>query len=67
MVILHLFNASLAAKLGELGLNIKINTVDIATLLSIAGTGEFDLLAVQYTYAPVDPYTDVSWLLQKLL
>ncbi|NLJ97018.1 MAG: ABC transporter substrate-binding protein [Clostridiales bacterium] len=55
----------IAAKLGELGLNIKINTVDIATLLSIAGTGEFDLLAVQYTYAPVDPYTDVSWLLSE--
>lgn len=53
----------IAAKLGEIGLNIKINTVDIASLLSIAGTGEFDLLAVQYTYAPVDPYTDISWLL----
>lgn len=55
----------IAAKLGELGLNIKINTVDIANLLSIAGTGEFDLLAVQYTYAPVDPYTDIIWLLSK--
>lgn len=55
----------IAAKLGELGLNVKINTVDIANLLSIAGTGEFDLLAVQYTYAPVDPYTDIVWLLSK--
>ncbi len=55
----------IAAKLGEIGLNIKINTVDIASLLSIAGTGEFDLLAVQYTYTPVDPYTDISWLLSK--
>jgi peptide/nickel transport system substrate-binding protein len=55
----------IAAKLGEIGLNVKINTVDIATLLSVAGTGEFDLLAVQYTYTPVDPYTDISWLLSK--
>ncbi|NLO10533.1 MAG: ABC transporter substrate-binding protein [Clostridiales bacterium] len=55
----------IAAKLGEIGLNIKINTVDIASLLSVAGTGEFDLLAVQYTYTPVDPYTDISWLLSK--
>lgn len=55
----------IAAKLGEIGLNIKINTVDISSLLSVAGTGEFDLLAVQYTYAPVDPHTDISWLLSK--
>lgn len=55
----------IAAKLGEIGLNIKINTVDIASLLSIAGSGDFDLLAVQYTYTPVDPYTDISWLLSK--
>lgn len=55
----------IAAKLGEIGLNVKINTVDIATLLSVAGTGKFDLLAVQYTYTPVDSYTDISWLLSK--
>ncbi|HPU63638.1 MAG TPA: ABC transporter substrate-binding protein, partial [Mobilitalea sp.] len=55
----------IAAKLGELGLNIKVNTVDIASLLSTAGSGDFDLLAVQYTYAPVDPYTDINWLLSK--
>lgn len=55
----------IAVKLGEIGLNIKINTVDIASLLSIAGSGDFDLLAVQYTYTPVDPYTDISWLLSK--
>lgn len=55
----------IAAKLGEIGLNIQVNTVDISSLLSIAGSGEFDMLAVQYTYAPVDPYTDISWLLSK--
>lgn len=55
----------IAAQLGELGLNIKINTVDISSLLSVAGTGEFDILAVQYTYTPVDPYTDISWLLSE--
>lgn len=55
----------IVAKLAELGLNIQVNTVDIASLLSTAGSGDFDLLAVQYTYAPVDPYTDISWLLSK--
>lgn len=55
----------IAAKLGELGLNIEVNTVDISSLLATAGSGDFDLMAVQYTYAPVDPYTDISWLLSK--
>lgn len=55
----------IAAKLGELGLNIKVNTVDIASLLSTAGNGDFDMMAVQYTFAPVDPYTDISWLLSE--
>lgn len=55
----------IAAKLGELGFNIKVNTIDIASLLSAAGSGDFDMLAVQYTYAPVDPYTDISWLLSE--
>lgn len=55
----------IAAKLGELGLNIQVNTVDISTLLATAGSGDFDLLAVQYTFTPVDPYTDINWLLSK--
>ena len=55
----------IASTIGELGLNIQVNTVDISSLLSTAGTGDFDLLAVQYTYTPVDPYTDISWLLSE--
>lgn len=53
----------IAAQFAEIGLKIKINTVDITTLMTVAGSGDFDLLAVQYTYAPVDVYTDASWLL----
>lgn len=53
----------IAAQFAEIGLKIKINTVDIASLMTVAGNGEFDLMAVQYTYAPVDVYTDASWLL----
>ena len=30
---------------------------------TFAGTNDYDILAVQYTYAPVDPYPDVAWLL----
>ena len=31
--------------------------------MSRAGSGDFDVLAVQYTYPPVDPYADMAWLL----
>lgn len=31
--------------------------------MSLANDHNFDVMAVQYTYAPVDPYTDVVWLL----
>lgn len=53
----------LAAQYAEIGLKVKLNTVDLSTLMTVAGSGEFDLMAVQYTYAPVDVYTDASWLL----
>ncbi|WP_310605609.1 ABC transporter substrate-binding protein [Anaerosporobacter sp.] len=53
----------LAAQFAEIGLKIKINTVDLSTLMTVANEGDFDLMAVQYTYAPVDVYTDASWLL----
>lgn len=45
------------------GINARITTVDFATLMSVAGSDEVDALAVQYTYSPVDPYTDIAWLL----
>ena len=45
------------------GINARITTVDFATLMSVAGNDEVDALAVQYTYSPVDPYTDIAWLL----
>ncbi|MDF2588567.1 MAG: ABC-type dipeptide transport system, periplasmic component [Anaerocolumna sp.] len=55
----------IAAKLLEIGIKVQINTVDLSTLMTKAGSKEFDLLAVQYTYAPVDPYPDVNWLLSE--
>lgn len=53
----------ITAILADIGIKLQVNTVDLATLMSIAGNKEFDLLTVQYTYAPVDPYPDVNWLL----
>lgn len=53
----------IAAQWAEVGINVEITTVDLATLMSVAGTTDYDIMAVQYTYAPVDPYPDVAWLL----
>jgi peptide/nickel transport system substrate-binding protein len=53
----------ITAKLAEIGIKIQVNTVDLSTLMSKAGSKDFDLMAVQYTYAPVDPYPDINWLL----
>lgn len=53
----------IAAEWAAVGIKAEIQTVDFATLMSFAGTEDYDVLAVQYTYAPVDPYPDVAWLL----
>ena len=53
----------IAAEWAAVGIKAEIQTVDFATLMSVAGTEDYDVLAVQYTYAPVDHYPDVAWLL----
>jgi peptide/nickel transport system substrate-binding protein len=53
----------LVAQWAAVGINVEVQTVDLATLMTVAGTTDYDILAVQYTYAPVDPYPDVDWLL----
>lgn len=52
-----------AAQWAEVGISAEITTVDLATLMTTAGTTDYDIMVVQYTYAPVDPYPDVAWLL----
>ena len=51
------------AQWAAVGIKVEVQTVDFSTLMSVAGTNDYDILAVQYTYAPVDPYPDVAWLL----
>ena len=53
----------MVAQWAAVGIKAEVQTVDFATLMSVAGTRNYDILAVQYTYAPVDPYPDVAWLL----
>ncbi len=53
----------LVAQWAAVGIKVEVQTVDLATLMTIAGSTDYDIMAVQYTYAPVDPYPDVDWLL----
>ncbi len=53
----------IAAQWAAVGVKADIQTMDINTLLGNANKGDFDVMAVQYTYPPVDPYADVAWLL----
>ena len=52
-----------AAMFDEIGLHIDIRAVSLANLMDTATNGDHDIMSVEYTYAPVDPYTDVAWLL----
>ena len=53
----------IVAQWDAVGIKAEVQTVDFSTLMTISGSKDYDILAVQYTYAPVDPYPDVSWLL----
>lgn len=53
----------LVAQWAQAGINVQVTTMDLASLMSVAGSTDYDMMAVQYTYAPVDPYPDITWLL----
>ena len=53
----------LVAQWAAVGIKVEVTTVDLATLMTVAGGMDYDMMAVQYTYAPVDPYPDAGWLL----
>ena len=53
----------IAAQWAAVGIKADIQTVDFATLMATATSRDYDVLAVQYTYAPVDPYADINWLI----
>ncbi len=53
----------MVAQWAAVGIKVEVQTVDLAALMDIAGTTDYDMFAVQYTYVPLDPYPDVAWLL----
>ena len=55
--------AIMVAQWAEIGIQVEIKTVDFATLMSTAGSADYDLLAVQYTYPPADYSLDLVYLL----
>ena len=55
----------IAAQWAAVGIKAEVQTVDFAALMDTATSRDFDVLAVQYTYAPVDPYADINWLINQ--
>ena len=45
------------------GLNVKLNTVDLGTLMQLCVEGGGAMYGVQCTYPPADPSWDIRWLL----
>lgn len=52
-----------AAQWAEVGINVEINTVDMSTLMEVADSLDYDIIAVRYNFAPIDPHSDIEWLL----
>ncbi|MDI9498254.1 MAG: ABC transporter substrate-binding protein [Bacillota bacterium] len=52
----------IAAQLAEIGIKVQVTPLDIDTLLTDAANHDCDMMAVQYTLAPVDPFPDIEWL-----
>ncbi len=52
----------IAASLAQVGIKVKITTVDFNSLFAKVQAGDFDLYAIQYTVAPIDPSADMQWL-----
>lgn len=47
------------------GIHVDIRTVDLDTLMTLAGTEDAAMIAVQYTYPPVDPSWDIQYVLDS--
>ena len=52
----------IVANLAEIGVNVQVKTVDFHSLMTAAGSSNYQMYAVQYTIAPIDYYIDIAWL-----
>lgn len=55
----------IAANLTEVGVKVKIKLTDLTTLLDELYSMDFDIGILPYSFTPVDPYPDLSYLLQE--
>jgi len=55
----------IAANLNDVGVKVNIKLTDLSTLLDELYSMDFDIGILQYSFTPVDPYPDLSYLLQK--
>lgn len=53
----------IVANFADVGIKSKIQLMDIGTLLDQLYSMEFDLGVLQYSFTPLDPYPDISYLL----
>lgn len=49
----------------SVGIHVDIQAVDLDTLMTLAGTEDAAMIAVQYTYPPVDPSWDIQYVLDS--
>lgn len=55
----------IVSNLNDVGIKAKLKMTDFATLLDELYSMNYDLGILQYTFVPVDPYPDISYLLQE--
>lgn len=58
----------MVAQWAEVGINVEISSLDINTLMTVPTAknySDYAMMAVQYTYPPIDPYADIFWLLSS--
>ena len=48
--------------LSAVGIKVELHTVDLDSLMAVAGTDDVDLFSVQYTVTPNDYYIDAQYL-----
>lgn len=54
-----------AANLKEIGVNVKIQMTDVASLVDKLDKKDYEIGILQYSLTPIDPYPDMAYFLQE--
>lgn len=55
----------IAANLNAIGVKVKIKMTDLTTLMDELYATNFELAMLQYSFTPVDPYPDITYLIRS--